>query len=138
MFLTCVISICPFTRIIRSCTEPCTVEGVRFDKGMPIIVPVFHLHRDEESWPEPEKFDPERCVLLFPSATGYLVRFSAKCGQQVKHFTSIHLIYIISTCVDAHNVPVCTTYVGSCHLLLPSAIPVPTCHLVWDLVTALE
>ena len=54
------------------------MEGVRFDKGVMIFVPVFHLHRDEELWPEPEKFDPERCVLSFPSATGYIGRFSEK------------------------------------------------------------
>jgi cytochrome P450 len=46
--------------IIRNCVEPCTVEGMRFEKGNTIFVPVYNLHRDEEIWPEPEKFDPDR------------------------------------------------------------------------------
>ena len=48
------------TRNIRYCVEPCTVEGIRFEKGNTIFVPVYNLHRDEEIWPEPEKFDPDR------------------------------------------------------------------------------
>ena len=64
-----------FIRIIRNCVEPCTVEGMQFEKGNTIFVPVYNLHRDEEIWPEPEKFDPDRlahCSLLVLSTdTGW-------------------------------------------------------------------
>ena len=47
-------------RFGRSCNESCTLNGVKFVKGSIVFVPVYHIHRDAEYWPDPEKFDPER------------------------------------------------------------------------------
>lgn len=49
-----------FFRFGRICNESCTLSGVHFKKGVVVVVPVYHLHRDPEYWPDPEKFDPER------------------------------------------------------------------------------
>jgi cytochrome P450 len=34
--------------------------NIVIQKGSEVHVPVFGIHRDEEFWPNPEKFDPER------------------------------------------------------------------------------
>eukprot|EP00794_Sanderia_malayensis_P000606 gene606-1268_t len=44
----------------RLVTESCSINGVPFEKGMSILVPVYTLHHDEQYWPEPETFRPER------------------------------------------------------------------------------
>ncbi|XP_020607814.1 cytochrome P450 3A41-like [Orbicella faveolata] len=50
----------PAFRFGRICSESCTLNGVHFLKDTMAIVPVYHLHRDPEYWPDPETFDPER------------------------------------------------------------------------------
>jgi len=47
-------------RFGRICSESCTLNGVHFPKDTMALVPVYHLHRDPEYWPDPETFDPER------------------------------------------------------------------------------
>ena len=49
-----------FRRLQRDCTEACTIKGVQFPKGLPLLVPCYAIHHDPEIYPEPEKFDPER------------------------------------------------------------------------------
>ncbi|KAJ7381555.1 Thromboxane-A synthase [Desmophyllum pertusum] len=44
----------------RLCSESCTLNGVHFIEGTAVMVPVYHLHRDPEYWPDPNTFDPDR------------------------------------------------------------------------------
>lgn len=46
----------------RRCTKDYKVEGtdVVLEKGCKLFIPVMGLHHDDEYFPEPEKFDPER------------------------------------------------------------------------------
>ena len=46
--------------ITRTINESCTIKGIPFKKGMGVFIPVYALHRDEEFWPEPDCFKPER------------------------------------------------------------------------------
>lgn len=49
----------------RICTKPLTIEDydgteIKFEKGDAINIPVYCLHTDPESFPNPLVFDPER------------------------------------------------------------------------------
>ncbi|XP_044261850.1 cytochrome P450 6k1-like [Tribolium madens] len=53
----------PLTNFLnRECETKYTFEesGLTIDKGTSILIPVAGLHYDEEYFPNPEKFDPER------------------------------------------------------------------------------
>ncbi|XP_044931008.1 cytochrome P450 3A12 isoform X2 [Mustela putorius furo] len=47
-------------RIERVCKKDVEISGVFIPKGTVVMVPVFTLHRDQDLWPEPEEFRPER------------------------------------------------------------------------------
>ncbi|XP_060077359.1 cytochrome P450 3A12-like [Ylistrum balloti] len=44
----------------RMCTKDCTINGVEFKEGMMIRVMAYTLYEDEEYFPQPQKFMPER------------------------------------------------------------------------------
>jgi cytochrome P450 len=46
--------------IARRCLEDDTVGGYRIPQGATIFISPYAIHRREEFWPEPERFDPER------------------------------------------------------------------------------
>ena len=58
------------TRIIN---DSCTIKGVPFKKGMGVLIPVYALHRDEEFWPEPDCFNPDR---FLPENKGSINEFA--------------------------------------------------------------
>uniref|UniRef100_A0A452TXF6 Cytochrome P450 3A n=1 Tax=Ursus maritimus TaxID=29073 RepID=A0A452TXF6_URSMA len=47
-------------RLERLCKKDVEISGVFIPKGTVVMVPVFTLHRDQDLWPEPEEFRPER------------------------------------------------------------------------------
>lgn len=48
----------------RECTREYTIPGTDLviEKGMGVIIPAFGIHYDEQFYPEPNKFDPERFI----------------------------------------------------------------------------
>uniref|UniRef100_A0A0K0FVA5 Cytochrome P450 n=1 Tax=Strongyloides venezuelensis TaxID=75913 RepID=A0A0K0FVA5_STRVS len=50
----------PAGRINRTCVQKTTINGIDFEPGVSISVPIFNLHYDEDIYPEPNIFDPER------------------------------------------------------------------------------
>ncbi|VDM27286.1 unnamed protein product [Toxocara canis] len=44
----------------RTCTKHCTIEGIEFQPGVQVGVPIWNIHRDDKIWPEPNAFRPER------------------------------------------------------------------------------
>ncbi|XP_053556231.1 cytochrome P450 4V2 [Bombina bombina] len=44
----------------RTVTEDCTIRGFHVPKGVNIVIIPYALHRDQEHFPEPEEFRPER------------------------------------------------------------------------------
>ncbi|XP_066267799.1 cytochrome P450 3A29-like isoform X3 [Branchiostoma lanceolatum] len=47
-------------RFDRVCKEDAEVKGLHIPAGTIVNVPVYAIHYDEDIWPEPEKFKPER------------------------------------------------------------------------------
>lgn len=52
----------PFPILDRCCTKDYNVPGTDLviEKGTSVIVPLLGLHYDEQYFPEPEKYKPER------------------------------------------------------------------------------
>ncbi len=44
----------------RVCNETVTYDGLTIEKGVVVLVSVWPIHHNEEYWPNPSKFDPER------------------------------------------------------------------------------
>jgi cytochrome P450 len=44
----------------RVCNTDCEIGGYKIAKGTLINIGIWAVHHDEEYWPEPEKFDPDR------------------------------------------------------------------------------
>uniref|UniRef100_A0A8C7BXB9 unspecific monooxygenase n=1 Tax=Neovison vison TaxID=452646 RepID=A0A8C7BXB9_NEOVI len=47
-------------RLERVCKKDVEISGVFIPKGTVVMVPVFTLHRDQDLWPVPKEFRPER------------------------------------------------------------------------------
>ena len=45
---------------LRTCTEECTIKGIKIPEGLTVLIPVYSIHRDPRYYPDPDKFDPER------------------------------------------------------------------------------
>nr|CAH0107507.1 unnamed protein product [Daphnia galeata] len=50
----------PVPRVERGCNKEVTYNGIHIRKGMVVTVPTFALHYDEEYYPDPYRFNPER------------------------------------------------------------------------------
>ncbi len=48
------------TRLDRVCNQDYEYEGIKMKKGQIWVAAITALHYDEELYPDPEKFDPER------------------------------------------------------------------------------
>lgn len=48
--------------MFRECTKAYQIPGTELviEKGTPIMIPVWALHYDEQYFPQPKKFDPDR------------------------------------------------------------------------------
>ena len=53
-------------RVERGCNKDVTYDGVHIKKGIVVTVPIFALHYDEEYYPDPYTFNPDRCHFVFP------------------------------------------------------------------------
>lgn len=52
----------PVTMLNRICVKDYTIPGTNtvVEKGTPVLMLLYGIHRDQEYFPEPEKFDPSR------------------------------------------------------------------------------
>ncbi|XP_033625952.1 cytochrome P450 3A13-like [Asterias rubens] len=50
----------PASLFARICNKTFSYNGLTIEKGVTVLMNVWGIHRDEEYWPEPDKFDPER------------------------------------------------------------------------------
>ena len=46
--------------LTRECTKTNTINGIEFDEGDAIAIPIYSIQRDNEIWEDPYTFNPER------------------------------------------------------------------------------
>ncbi|OQV14013.1 Cytochrome P450 3A9 [Hypsibius exemplaris] len=63
----------PVSRTERECNEDWEYKGLKIAKGTVISIPIYAIQRDEEFWPNPDVYDPER--------------FSYENKQKIKPYT---------------------------------------------------
>ena len=47
-------------RVERLVSKDTTIEGIFLPAGSMVSAMIYAVHHDPETWPEPNKFDPER------------------------------------------------------------------------------
>lgn len=52
--------------------ETVQIHGRAVPKGCTVLVNLWAVHRDAAAWPEPDRFKPERFLLLRPEEAGFL------------------------------------------------------------------
>ncbi len=67
----------PVTKINRECLEDAEVGGMLIRKGTLVQVPIWAMHRDPDTYPDPDRFNPER---FLEEAGGDGLRFMAFGG----------------------------------------------------------
>ncbi|XP_022106692.1 cytochrome P450 3A24-like [Acanthaster planci] len=50
----------PAVEFDRICQEDCVIKGIPIPKGVMMEIPIWVVHHDPETWPDPYTFDPER------------------------------------------------------------------------------
>lgn len=61
----------PVPIVLRRLTEPRVVGGVPCEPGQVVGIALYSLHYDPESWPDPDRFNPERFLGHRPPASEY-------------------------------------------------------------------
>lgn len=61
----------PVPIVLRRLTEPRTVAGVRCEPGQVVGIDLYALHYDPGTWPNPDRFDPQRFLDHRPPASEY-------------------------------------------------------------------
>ena len=49
------------TRTDRHCNHEVTIDGLTIPAGVDVGIGIGALHYDADVWPDPHKFDPQRC-----------------------------------------------------------------------------
>lgn len=82
------------------------VDGTPVPKGTLAVVPIWHLHRDPRSFPEPEAFRPERFMPGAPATPrGAYLPFGAGphfCLGQ--HFATVEMALVAAHLIEAFDV----------------------------------
>ncbi|KAI1704051.1 cytochrome p450 domain-containing protein [Ditylenchus destructor] len=47
-------------RVNRECVKEITIDGIEFQPGDIVNIPIYAIHHNPDYFPEPEKFDPDR------------------------------------------------------------------------------
>jgi len=50
----------PAWSVVRNAKQDDVAAGYRIRRGHNVFISVYHLHRNPQHWPDPERFDPER------------------------------------------------------------------------------
>ncbi|XP_033725113.1 cytochrome P450 3A12-like [Pecten maximus] len=94
----------------RMCTKDCTINGVKFKEGMMIRVMAYTLYEDEECFPQPHKFIPERFstaarrerhpYMFIPFGQGPRICVGMKFGIMLVKLAMVKILqkYVIVPC----------------------------------------
>ena len=93
----------PVPGVSRVLTEDVTIDGVRFKKGMYVVINVRHIHRNPHVWPESDTFIPDRFIGTDKTRDVYsFVPFSAGPRNCIgQHFAMDEMKVVLGSVI--HN-----------------------------------
>lgn len=50
--------------LYRYCDADIELENYTVPKGADVYIPVFLVHKNPEYWPQPQRFNPQRCAIM--------------------------------------------------------------------------
>lgn len=82
----------------RTCVEDDELGGFHIRSGTNLLIPIFHFHKSERWWDEPEKFDPDRFQSDRRPAPGIYFPFGAGPRTCIgNHFAMQELIIMTAS-----------------------------------------
>nr|AIL94153.1 cytochrome P450 CYP3027A1 [Tigriopus japonicus] len=72
----------PVCRLDRTCIRDCKIGDIHFKKGTIIQIPVYAIHHNEDFYPEPELFNPDRFLGQSAPPRGDLTYLSFGAGPR--------------------------------------------------------
>lgn len=67
-----------FSFVNRTCIQECEIDGVKFEPGVQVSIPIWAIHHDPEVWQYPDNFEPERYDA---ASLSYLHNFQLKLNS---------------------------------------------------------
>ena len=110
MFHTIILILCSGS---RQCIKTVNVDGHTIPEGAQVFFPIQFLHHDPKYWTDPEKYDPDRYLILYKP--NYYTIFPQNLATpwnpiimyaHVNFYMCMLIGLLLKLCTEGKNVPI--------------------------------